>query len=1159
MKIKTWILTILVSVWAVTIFPQVLLATPDQYMGDTSIYSGNTTNVEPNVLIILDNSGSMNDTVVNGDPYSPATIYSPFNACGGAACQTNAVYRCTSFGAQCNNWVLHVANVSSVTTSCGGSNPRNSLLTTGQWNSNRRSLRTNGTCSSSGSGIYGLGNWINWATSVGAPRPKIDVAKEVVTSLVSSTSGVRFGLMIFNTNNQGGHIVSYNGYTADVKDMDAIFSGTTTNRQALMDAVGSIVASTNTPLGETLFEAMRYYSGQQAAFSGSFTYTSPIEVACQQNYVILVTDGMSTSDVDPMLKTICNNGDCDGDGFEPANDPAKNYSSNGSDYLDDVAKYMHDNDMSTAFSGTQNVITYTVGFGLGGADAGAVKLLSETAQNGGGQAFEASNAQDLSESLTQILGQIFEVNTSFVAPVVPVSPENRTYSGSRVYLGFFKPQGGNGLWLGNLKKFAIDDQGNVVDKNGNFANYVDNDGDGVDDRDGTVLPSGGTNGSFRVGSTSYWSATPDEGIVDSGGTGELLQQSATARNIYTYLGNTNLTNAADAFTTTNTNITTATLGVTTNAEKDNLINFVHGFDSYDEDSDGDTTEKRGWVLGDILHAKPLVVNYTSYTFSTANEADCAINKTLVYVGGNDGMLHAFKDCDGSEAWAFIPQDLLINLGHMTGNTHTYFVDSSPSVYIYDANNNGNIESGDKVIMLFGERRGGGFYYALDITNPVAPVYLWRLSSTESPSGVNTDYSEMGESWSEPTVVKMRIGTQNKIVAVIGAGYDNNNEDGRFGATQTFDGTGGPYSDVAEGNVTSTGVASPVSPKGRGVYIVEIATLDSAGVPSLTNSGWKLWGHTYGASTTSTTNPGLTFSMPSAATVLDRDFNGYADRIYVGDMGGNIWRFDIGNTNQSNWSSRKIFSSNPGSGGSSDAGRKIFYRPSITFEVDTSGTNYEMLFFGTGDREHPLNTAVVDRMYAVKDRPANSTVVVEDHIDNVHELVDVTTDDLQASTATSSQITTILADLDTKYGWFIMLDQNTGEKVLAPALAFVDIYYTTYTPISGVSSDPCTGGNLGTARVYLVNSKTGEAVYNAATSNDSSYSSITNTRAQGQSGEVLQRGDRSLAMGSGIPSGVVLIITNQGGVTGMIGCGGSLCIPPPTGEDNTVPIYWRRIL
>ncbi|HLB03156.1 MAG TPA: PilC/PilY family type IV pilus protein, partial [Nitrospiria bacterium] len=617
------------------------------------------------------------------------------------------------------------------------------------------------------------------------------------------------------------------------------------------------------------------------------------------------------------------------------------------------------------------------------------------------------------------------------------------------------------------------------------------------------------------------------------------------RKIYTYKGsNLNLTDPSNAFTTSNSGITFTTLAVGNNTEKDKLINFVHGLDAYDSDVDANTTEKRGWILGDILHSRPQVVSYSSYPFTPTTEADCSMNKTLIYVGGNDGMLHAFQDCDGSEAWSFIPQELLPNLQYLTQVTHTYSVDSSPSVYLYDADKDGNIEMGDKVILLFGERRGGGFYYALDVSDPATPQYLWRFSASESPSGNNTDYAELGESWSEPEITRMKVGTEIKMVAIIGAGYDNANEDGRYGVTQTYDGTG-TTSGNGEGVVTSSGTSGPLNPKGRGVYVVEVATLDNSGIPSFGNSGWKVWGHT------NANNSALTFSITSAVTVLDRNLNGYADRVYAGDTGGNIWRFDIGDSSTSNWTGRKIFSSNPGSGGSADVGRKIFYKPSVILE-----SGYEMMFFGTGDREHPLNQAVVDRLYGAKDKGEATVLVVEDSVDNVHELVDVTTNDLQGASTTSSQITTILSDLNTKYGWYIRLNQNSGEKVLAPAVAFQDVYYTTYTPNTTVLADPCTPASQVTGRLYEVSNKTGEAVQNLDASNDSYI--ITNTRATNAYGEVLLREDRVMTLGSGIPSGVVMIITAGGDVTALVGCGGSLCNPPPLRHGNTFRVYWKRM-
>ena len=1168
---KRIIFAIIISAFAATLVSGTVMAAPDQYVGDTAIYGG-TAEIQPNVLIILDTSGSMNDEVLPGDPYNPLTTYPGTSNCGGQPCVATKVYKCTAFGLECGNWTAHVTNVNSVTTVCGGANPQNSLLTTGQWSGFLRRLTTAGACAF-GSGIYATGNWINWRGQiVGTPTPKIDIAKRVIQNLVSSTSGVKIGLMVFD-GNQGGDIfsatVSASTYVATVKDMDAIFTGTTTNRAALMTAVGTITASSWTPLAESLFEGMRYYQGGQSAFantvglSGSpLTYTSPIEASCQKNYIVIITDGMSTQDGDNVLQTICTtaqgyaiNGDCDRDGFEPANDPAKGtYPSLGSDYLDDVAKYLYDNDMSSTYTGTQNVVTYTVGFGLGGANAGAVKLLQETAANGHGTAFLSNNETELAGALQQILGGIFEVNTSFVAPVVPVSPENRTYSGSRVYLGFFKPMNGK-MWSGNLKKFGINSSNQIVDKN----NVAATDSSGV----------------FFGTAVSYWSAAADGGIVDSGGAGEVLLNrdfSTSPRSIYTYMGTSfNLTDASNAFTTTNAGITAATLGVSTSTDKDKLVNFVHGIDSYDSNSNGNFTEKREWILGDILHSKPLVVNYTSYTFTTANESDCAVNKAIVYVGGNDGMLHAFKDCDGSEAWAFIPQDLLTNLNYLTGSTHTYFVDSSASLYKYDANNDGNIDTvaGDKVIIMFGERRGGGtnanptggFYYALDVSNPLSPVYKWRLSNTVSPSGTNTDYSELGETWSEPKMANIKLNIAGsdvfKVVAFIGAGYDNLNEDGRYGATQTFTGTGiVTGSDTGSGVVTSAGTSSPLTPKGRGVYAVEIATLIS-NAPVFTNSGYKIWGYTYGATDTATTSAGMTFSLPGEASALDTDYNGYVDRLYVGDTGGNIWRFDVGASAVASWTGRKIFSANPGSGGASDAGRKIFYKPSVSFEV-----GYKLVFFGTGDREHPLNRAVTDRMYGIKDKDSDqTTTVVEDHVDNTHELVDVTTNALQVDTTTAAQISSILSslsDTSTLFGWYIKLNENSGEKVLAPALVFNKVaYYTTYSPTAVVVVDPCQPGNLGTGRLYAGDYKTGEAVINYDASNDSS-STIGNTRASGGEGAyVLRRSDRVKTLGSGIPSGLVVIVGAGGDAKLLIGCGGALCTTDTSGGGTIIPLYWRQ--
>jgi len=237
------------------------------------------------------------------------------------------------------------------------------------------------------------------------------------------------------------------------------------------------------------------------------------------------------------------------------------------------------------------------------------------------------------------------------------------------------------------------------------------------------------------------------------------------------------------------------------------------------------------------------------------------------------------------------------------------------VYIYDANKNGTIEtSTDKVIMLVGLRRGGGpdnyagvpakgSYYALDVSDPATPKYLWSLSNA------TTGFAELAESWGEPKFVKMKIGAVSKMVAFIPGGYDNLNEDSRYGATQLFTNTGTVDSaNNGGGNVTSTATGAQLNPKGRGIYAIEIATLSSTGVPTVATTPTRIWGVVYGASTGYTTSPatdaGMTFAIVSDITALDVDGNGYIDRLYATDLGGNLWRFDVGSTTTTSWTGYK---------------------------------------------------------------------------------------------------------------------------------------------------------------------------------------------------------------------------------------------------------------
>jgi type IV pilus assembly protein PilY1 len=1155
------------------------LAAPDQYPGDSSIY-GVQAPLQPNVLIVIDDSGSMADTVLAGN-YDPATTYPVHNNCvssggySGRPCSANAVYTVGSSTDKTADGYVN-ADVNNIVTSCNSVNPRLLLQTTGFYNG--RSLKTNGTvCRSSGVATYATGNYINYLNTPGSGyTPKIDVAKNVIENLITSTSNVKFGLMTFryvSGSGHGGQLVKTTSvpgagttpFVAEVKKMDDVFTGSVTNRTALIAAVDSLSTEGNTPLGETLFEAGRYFSGAASAFSATNgiaggTYTSPVEATCQKNYIVFVSDGMSNADNTAVLKTIGTNGDFDGDTVEPGD---LNHS------LDDIAKHLN---TTLSYDGhTLNIVTYTIGFGLSGANQDAIDLLTRTADttHGKGGYFAANSQTDLSAAFTTILTEIYAVNSSYVAPVVPVSPQNRTYGGSRVYMGFFKPT--NSAWQGNLKKYAIDVANNIVDVDGNLATWEDTNGNFQDDRaPHAALPSGAVNGSFRTTSKSFWSASVDAGNVDVGGVGELLQTtSGLSRTLYTLTPTGTSLIGLNSTTSGVQNITPAMLDVADTTASAKLINFIYGLDAYDADGNSDMTENREWIMGDILHSRPVIVNYASYTFSAANETSCATNKSLIFVGSNDGMLHAFKDCDGTEAWGFVPPDVLPHLKNMTDVNKSYYVDSTVSTYVHDKNSNGNIEplQGDKVILLFGIRRGSGTaaaptsgaYYALDVTIPASPAFLWKMSNSSPTSGspAVAVFPELGESWSEPKLVRMKYGSPAtaKIVALVGAGYDNANEDGRYGATQTFPATasGVAPSMTGSGADTSSGTSSPTNPKGRGIYAIELASLSESGSPptvtaSVAASATKIWGYTYGSTVTSSasgkTDPGVTFSFPSEIAAIDSLNSGYANILYAADTGGNIWRFDVGDANTANWTGKKIFSSNPGSGGATDVGRKIFYKPSIVSEA-----GYRMIIFGTGDREHPLNTNVVDRIYVLKDPGTITTTKTESN------LVDLTSDLLQ--TTTSAGIASIITQLNasTNFGWYIKLDENAGEKVLSAPMVFNKVIYaTTYSPEAS-STDICVAGNLGTSRLYALNYKTGEAVLNYNTGNDTDP--LLNDRAKCSGGGILARSDRVKTTGSGIPSGVVVLVTPGGQTNLLTGVGGAIAGEHPLPGGSIIPLYWRQ--
>ena len=932
----------------------ILILSSQLWADDTEIYGAASISITPNILIIFDTSGSMSWDDIPGEYYNPATTYP-------GSYTNDAVYRKVW-----RSYILFASSTSDLNCPAVVTN----LTTKGYSNKKIKDSGQNYVCGGTKKRLY-LGNWLNYDLSgEGDTRTRTSVAKEVITNIINNTDDVRFGLMRFN-NNQGGHIVQECG----------------TDKITLISSVNSLPASGWTPLAETLAEAGLYFAGKESWFNGSagtydstcdssgtgcIKYTCPIQYRCQKNYIILMTDGASTYDKSSKLSSGAYiNGDTIGDYDNDGNDPGS-YGSYGSDYLDDVAKYLYENDLNSSLGTSgesfekQNIFTYTIGFK---ADE---QLLSDTALNGGGQYYTANSISGLYMAFEEIMTDIADVNAVYVSPVVPVSRMNRTFAGNSLYVGFFKPQT-DGRWAGNIKKYGLDDQGTIIDANGNAATL--------------------SNGAIKDNARSYWSVSADGPNVLEGGIGALLVDQAS-RNLYTYReSSVNLIDSSNAFSTDNDDISPEELGVTLDTEKDDVINDIHGVG-------------RDWILGDILHSKPSVAHYDT-------NGDGSVNESFIFSGNNDGIIHCFKDSDGSEVWGFIPPDQLTRLKLLSDATtdHDYFVDGAPVIYQ---------DTGQK-ILFFGERRGGSDYYALDVTTYNAPSYLFKIES-DFLAGVDGINATLGQSWSTPTVHEIKTSNGSDTVFLLAGGYDTNQDNSTPGGSDAV---------------------------GRAAFTIKVSdgTISNLNV----NAG---------------NYPDMTHCFVDVSG-FDTTGNGFTNRVYAGDLGGGIFAFED-DDEDGTWSKRKLFSASA----LDLVQRKIFYSPDAVAE-SFGGTIGEMIFFGTGDRADPEKTTVVNRIYAVKntcDALPITTLTESDLTDVTADLIVLGTDEEKIQDRDA-----LLNSKGWYIRLENPGEKITSSITVFNGVVYFTTYTPESGSIGG--GDPCVVvSGRGNARFYALNYKTGEAAF-----------------------------------------------------------------------------------
>jgi type IV pilus assembly protein PilY1 len=279
----------------------------------------------------------------------------------------------------------------------------------------------------------------------------------------------------------------------------------------------------------------------------------------------------------------------------------------------------------------------------------------------------------------------------------------------------------------------------------------------------------------------------------------------------------------------------------------NLINYLRGQSQY-----GDTVHfrNRAHVLGDLVDSRPAVVrdprrHYADAPIAPGNQSyatfasNNATRQSAVYIGGNDGMLHAFNANTGAEMWAYIPRFLLSRLYALADANyavqHQFFVDGSPEVADVLSPSDGNWHT----IMVTGMNDGGRGYVAFDITNPASPTFLWEFCNDSTLCTSDHD-ANLGLTFGNPVVTKRAY--DGKWVVLVASGYNNVGGGDGVGHLYELDPFTGAILQQA-----STGVGSTTAPSG----LAKITAM--------------------------VTNP---------------DTDNTAKFVYGGDLQGNLWRFDL---------------------------------------------------------------------------------------------------------------------------------------------------------------------------------------------------------------------------------------------------------------------------
>lgn len=520
---------------------------------------------------------------------------------------------------------------------------------------------------------------------------------------------------------------------------------------------------------------------------------------------------------------------------------------------------------------------------IGNSGPERIDDLWHAAVNGDGTYFSAKNPSDLVKQLEEAVASIqVKVGTGAAAATStlnPISGDNFAYVASFT----------SGHWIGNLEKRAIDTTtGEILTTP--IACVEDVVTSSSCAAPSTILADGA--GGYNCVTTGVTDPAACEGTLDgtdckvpviascNGQMESLVSTLTDSRNIKMNVGGSlqdftfgNLSGTQQAYFDTPflaANLTQwATLTATqkTNGTGDNLVAYLRGQTGFDQGAaiaDNRVFRKRQATLGDLIDSKPAFIGKPTFNYGDSGyqtfKANNANRAKTVYVGANDGMLHAFNADTLTERWAFIPSMVIPNLWKLAdasyASKHAYYVNGAVSIsdICVAADCTTATASDWRTILIGGLNGGGRGYYALDITDPINPALLWEIDPNK------TGFADLGFTFGNPVVTKRN--SDNKWVVLFTSGYNNISDANSF-----------------YGLSSTQFKPTPLYTSGNGngyLFVVDAFT------------GTKLNG--IATNVGNTTTPSGLAKIKAYADEAEK--NNVSSLVYGGDLDGNLWRFNI---------------------------------------------------------------------------------------------------------------------------------------------------------------------------------------------------------------------------------------------------------------------------